>query len=975
MSGNDFFREFTKLNPAQQKAVKSIEGPIMVLAGPGTGKTQVVAMRIANILNKTQISARNILALTFTEAGVTALKQRLEAIIGPDAYQVTISTFHGFANEIINTFLYVFPQVSSGENLSELEQYQIFDRLIAKNAKLKELRPPRASERHVAAIISTIKQLKQENITPTQLKLLCRQDYQQSLKAKLSAEKTEALAMMLRRNLELAEIYRDYIAYLGRHGLYDYEDMILLAIEAMRTHSEVKSYLQERYQYVLVDEYQDTNSAQNTLVELLCDFFESPNFFAVGDDKQAIYRFQGASVANMLHFANKYTDIKTVVLKENYRSSAAVLESATKLIEHNQAQIAKYLDLNLEVTAVSKKTNIPQLLAFPTHQTQYEWIIRSIQQQLTKRVVTGLNEVAVLFRTNGEVAEFRSLAVRQGLTVAGATNLNLLHEPKVKALLTVLGALSKPDDPSTLILALRFLNEKLTLVEISQAARAYRGRLSLAALMEQSEFRQVKVAADKLFALEQLSLKVSLVSLVLETVLVLGLVDSQEPIGSLETVGSFVEQVKKLVNRQPTLGLDRLVEHFELLRRYKLTIPITQAMPERTSLFVGTVHSAKGLEFKTVFMPNVSEDSWRLRANRSIVKLPSAISGLKDWQDDPIDDERRLFFVAMTRTSGALFLTYSQTRVNGNPNLPCQFVSEINLEPKIIKPSESEVRQALTQPFNRVTSSVLKQQELEYVREHILATPFSFTHFQSYLACPRRYLLRHVLGLPEAPNYNLIFGSAVHRALELIGKRQIAQKSLPNKDVLIGFFRESVRGDLPEAELTLMKDRGAALLGNYFDSRLSEFMAPIAVEYNFQSHHVLLDDIWLTGKFDRIEPIDPVAKTVRVIDFKTGSRPKTRGQIEGTTKDSEGEIKQQLTFYALLSRLDRQFPYHVSELTVRFIDDAGKFSEESFSVGTEEILKLTAQIKETHTEILTLTDFQHNEINGFERGCELCALF
>ncbi|MEK9167424.1 MAG: ATP-dependent DNA helicase [Patescibacteria group bacterium] len=974
MSNLKFNREFAKLNAEQKIAVETIEGPVMVLAGPGTGKTQIVAMRIAQILSKTHASARNILALTFTEAGVTALRKRLIDIIGSDAYQVTVSTFHGFANEIIGIFPYAFELPATTNNLDELETHQIVDKIVRTLPGLNLLRPARVPNHHVGTIISAIKTLKQEAVTPEQLLHLS--------KSNLLKNTTKAVAETAARQeevlCELVSVYQAYQAHLLKNQLYDYEDMILFVNRSLSSFPEIKQYLQERYQYILVDEYQDTNNAQNALVESLADFFDKPNLFVVGDDKQAIYRFQGASVANMLHFAKKYPDIKVISLKTNYRNPKPVIDSAAKLISYNQQQLSTYLEINSDLKAASKITAVPRLVTFATRQSQYSGIIEHCQRRLHEG--QDANQIAVLFRSNREVQEFRNIAQTLGLATAGAQSADLLEEPIIRALLNILQAINDPTNSYLVLAALPCLEQQVTAIEISAALKVKKSsRPLLDELTSQKRLPDVSRAARTLRELIISQKSSNLLELLLKVVAkccqtVAG--TDNRVLDRLEIIHSFLDKSKQLIARQPGLSVKGLVEYFQLLQDYRISIPVRRAVPELNEVNVTTVHGAKGLEFDTVIMVNVGADSWHVRSSRSIIKLPSKIADVKNWKEDQLEDERRLFYVGMTRAKKELILTQSKTRDDGIDSLPSQFVVEIDqlLKKDEVQSTPEKASRLLSSLLLPVASTLLTKSQNDFVKEKIASSPFSYTHFRSYFACPRRYLLRNILKLPEPPSIVLQYGAAVHKAFELYFKQYGQTKVKPGKERLISGFGEAIKRELTGLELEQTLKKGSDLLSSYYDKKSEGWLMPVGVEYSFYTHHVELENIWLTGKFDRIDPIDPIARTVRVVDYKTGSKPKTRGQIEGTTKDSEGEIKQQLVFYALLAKHDRLFSFNIKEFVISSVDDTRKFTDEVFTVAEDEILALEKEILATYQEILARKDFPHLG-ESYEHGCELCALF
>lgn len=977
MKNQRFAREYAKLNAEQKLAVETIEGPVMVLAGPGTGKTQVVAMRIGQILSKTHTSPRNILALTFTEAGVTALRQRLIDIIGPDAYQVTVATFHGFANEVISTFPYAFELPATTSNLEELETHQIVDKIVRTLPGLDLLRPARVPNHHVGAIISAIKTLKQEVVTPAQLQKLTLANLAAESKktTKIALEAAKRQAEVLK---ELGLIYRAYQKHLFDNQLYDYEDMILFVWRSMSTKPEIKQYLQERYQYILVDEYQDTNNAQNALVEALADFFDKPNLFVVGDDKQAIYRFQGASVANMLHFAKKYPDIKTIALKINYRNPKSIIDSATQLIANNQQQLSSYLQVDTGLQAASTLISQPRLVTFSTRDAQYAGIVEHCRAREKGGVAPG--QIAVILRTNREVQEFRSVAQTLGLAVGGVQSADLISEPIIRGLLNILRAINEPINSYRILAALPYLEREVTAIEISEALKGRNSRRPiLDELITQRHLADVRRAAITLRELLVKRKSTNLLELLLIVIEKCSLTADKtdgRSIDKLEIIHAFLDKAKQLIARQPGLNVKGLVEYFQTLQDYKISIPVRRATPETQGVDVSTVHGVKGLEYETVIMANVGADSWHVRPNRSIIKLPNSIVGVKKWREDQLEDERRLFYVGMTRAKHELILTLSRTRESGLETLNSQFVTEIDqcMKKETVDLTLKATEKLLGDLLKPVSPTALTEQQNQYIKEKIAQSPFSYTHYRSYLTCPRRYLLRNVLKLPEPPSFALQYGSAVHKAFELYFKQYTQTKLKPGKDRLIQGFVEAIKRELTGTELVQTIKKGTYLLSSYFDQKSAGWLMPVGVEYSFYTHHVELDNLWLTGKFDRIDPIDPIARTVRVIDYKTGSKPKTRGQIEGTTKDSDGEIKQQLVFYALLAKHDRIFPFNVRELVICSVDDAGKFTDEVFTVSADEILLLEKSILATHEEIVARTDFPHLA-ESYERGCELCALF
>jgi len=328
-----FEEKYSILNSQQKEAVDTIEGPVVVVAGPGTGKTQILTLRIANIL-KTQGGdfADNILALTFTNAGVHAMRERLADFVGIEtAHKVGIFTFHSFADDQIRSNPEIFKKFAFSRPSTDIEKIQIIEEIL-QNSKLKHLKPFAKDFHYTQSIISVIDELKSNAINPNDLevsiltleKRILEQEGESAFykvnrgenkKGDIKKDVINKIKNQKNKQKELIEIYQKYQDILEEKGLYDFSDMILSVVQEAENNEDFKSVLQEKYLYILVDEHQDTNDAQNKLIEIITSAEVNegnPNLFTVGDEKQAIYRFQGASLENFLKFKDKYEDVKII---------------------------------------------------------------------------------------------------------------------------------------------------------------------------------------------------------------------------------------------------------------------------------------------------------------------------------------------------------------------------------------------------------------------------------------------------------------------------------------------------------------------------------------------------------------------------------------------------------------------------------------------------------------------------------------
>lgn len=349
MLNEDFEKTLNQLNEKQRQAVDTTEGPVVVVAGPGTGKTKILTVRIANILKKTDTSPENILALTYTTAGVISMREKLIEIIGDRAYRVNIFTFHAFCEHIIKEFSFYFEKLEGFRVIEALERVEIIENIIDKN-DFEHLVSFNDKFSFLNKIAKGILAIKGDGLSPLdfinslpvwQKDLLSDEDIYYKKNSKdykkgdLKPAEKEKIDKKIAKAEELGIIFKAYQEELEKRSLYDFSDMILIVLKELKGNKDLRAEVEEKYQYILVDEHQDTNEGQNFILELLSDaphLEGHPNLFTVGDPKQSIYRFQGASEKTFARFEELYKDIKKITLTENYRSTQNILDGAHSLI-------------------------------------------------------------------------------------------------------------------------------------------------------------------------------------------------------------------------------------------------------------------------------------------------------------------------------------------------------------------------------------------------------------------------------------------------------------------------------------------------------------------------------------------------------------------------------------------------------------------------------------------------------------------
>ncbi|RYF88913.1 MAG: ATP-dependent helicase, partial [Chitinophagaceae bacterium] len=462
---NKFAEAYNKLNPQQRIAVDTIEGPVMVIAGPGTGKTQILAARIGKILLDTDALPENILCLTYTDAGAIAMRRRLQQFIGADAYKVNIYTFHAFCNDVIQDNLSLFEK-NSLDPISELESIQLFKKLVDQFEKDNPLKRYRGDVYYeignLRNLFSTMKkegwapQMIEEKIDEYLNSLLTREEYIYQRKYKqfnagdIKQEKLDEEKQRIEKLRAAVKQFEKYQQLMRQQSRYDFDDMINWVIQVFEENKNVLANYQERFQYILVDEFQDTSGTQNRLVQLLINFWDMPNVFVVGDDDQSIYRFQGANVENMLEFATQFSnDLKTVVLTNNYRSTQKILDYSKTLINRNKERLVAQIpglskDLISSNSRLSALTHAPRIVEYNSVSDEMADICKQVHELLQQDVAPG--KIAVIYKENKYGEALSAYFRLKGVPVYSKRDVNLLVQPFTKKLIQLLRYLNLEHD-------------------------------------------------------------------------------------------------------------------------------------------------------------------------------------------------------------------------------------------------------------------------------------------------------------------------------------------------------------------------------------------------------------------------------------------------------------------------------------------------------------------------------------------------
>ena len=949
-----FAEEYQNLNEQQRLAVNTIEGPVMVIAGPGTGKTQILASRIGKILLDTDALPQNILCLTYTDAGVVAMRKRLLRFIGPDAYKVNISTFHAFCNDVIQENLSLFEKTAL-DPVSDLERIELFKELIdnlPKNHPLKRYRGDVYFE--INNLQHLFSNMKKEGWTPSFInqkideyiadlplrdEFIYKKKYKEYNAGDVKQDKLDEEKEKMEKLRAAVNLFDEFQQLMRRRNRYDFDDMINWVIKAFEENKNLLARYQEQFLYVLVDEYQDTSGTQNRIVELLINYWEQPNVFVVGDDDQSIYRFQGANVENMKHFADSFqNDLLTVVLTNNYRSVQPILDVSKTLINKNEERLIKQLP-NLSKELIAAKESLkaihhqPRIREYETQRQEMIDITLQIQQLLQQGTLPG--KIAVIYKENKYGEELTQYFKQLNIPVYSKRSLNVFELPLVQKLILLFRYLAAEHDTpyggDEILFELLHVNwfgippieiAKLT-VQVSQT-KFTDGATSLRRLLYEKSKEQPKdlfsttihpglIRASNIT--EQLIAEVSNVTLqhllentIQQTGLLKQMMQANDKHWQLQVLTAFFDFVKEETRRNPSLSLQQLVNIIDLMEKEDIPLPLVQVSGSDKGVNLLTVHGSKGLEFEYVFFAGCNAGFWeKKRKPGGGYKLPDTMFDSKSSTNESGEEElRRLFYVALTRAELHLFISYSKFKNDGKELEPSMFIAEIQdihelKEEKVLLSAEALSAFTALQ-FGEAAAPEIDKMEEEFITGLLEKFTMNVTALNNYLNCPLGFYFKNLIRIPSPKNEATEFGSAVHFALEKLFRKMqdSGNETFSSKDEFISDFNWYIhrhRESFTKEQFNRRLEYGAEVLSNYYDRYINSFTKIVAIERNISK--VLVKGIPLKGKLDKLE-FD--GKAVNVVDYKTGDIDKAKEKLKGPNdkEPNGGDYWRQAVFYKIL---------------------------------------------------------------------------
>jgi len=1017
---NNFLEAYKTLNAQQKDAVDHIEGPVLVNAGPGTGKTQILATRIGKILMEQDAAPHNILCLTYTESASISMRERLVKIIGPEAHQIHIYTFHGFCNQVIQENLEFFGGYRQLESISDLEVVNLMEELIDaldNDSPLKRFKGDRYFE--AGRMRNLFLLMKKENISPDQMqktitdfleqekdneKYICKRKSVTKTKTYLKGDfRDDHYEKMTQKFLPLiaaVDQYENFINLMTDKARYDYEDMLLWVIKAFDNSEELLLKYQERYLYFLVDEFQDTNGAQNEVLTKLISYWDTPNVFVVGDDDQAIYKFQGANLSNIINFQKTY-EPHTIVLENNYRSNQHILDYSKSLIEFNEERIIKQIpNLSKDLKASGKNKDdkvVPLFLSFEKISAEYAYIAYELEQA-HKNNPDSFNKIAVIYRKHRQVNDLVNVLEKRNIPINIKKRINILELPLIKNLINILSYVQEEYKrfglgEGRIFEILHYNYFGIDSIDIGKIAMHCQKRVAVEGTENKKEsvrWRDVLNNEETLAGLKlrsadsilntaqsldkwikeipEVTIQTLFENIINEGNILNYVMTQTNKSWLLQIMSTFFDFIKKESTKNPDIKLSDLLLMLQKMIDNKIAIPINKIISSENGVQFITAHSAKGMEFEKVFILSATKDIWdknlKLFGHYSYPDTINADSATNT------EDERRLFYVAMTRAESELIITYSRFNEEGKILGASQFIDEIKDKMEFDytnQPVSEDIVADFYFNLLKREEKVIPLIEKDLIDKWIKGYSLSVTHLNKYLKCPITFYFEAILKVPHARNAYSGFGSAMHGALHhfFLHINETKDYSI---EKLIFHFQENMkmyRSNFTLKEYDSFMTHGVRTLKALHAHKIKEWSQAQAFAVEAKLDNAEYKGIPIKGFIDKVEIFKD---HVHVVDYKTGNptRKKTKDKLKGPSEKDPigGDYWRQIVFYKILMDSDKKENWNMISGEVDFIEPdtkTGAFSNSKYAVQQADIDIVGNQILETVENI---------KAYNFDKTCE-----
>ena len=964
-----FLKRYNDLNEQQRTAVDEIYGPVMVIAGPGTGKTEVLSMRIANLLrSEAQVQPSEILCLTYTEEATNAMRKRLVQVVGTAAHKVNICTFHAFCNNVIQNNSEYF-SLRTLQPITDLERTELLYQLLDELPSGHVLRKLSGNIYYDAGRLNRLfDYMKRENVrcgditnaVDVYLTGLPKREeyiYKKSGKGYAKGDPKQALiddeTRKMKDTCAAAELFDVYEQKMKEAGRYDFNDMIIWVLDAFKKYPALLQSYQERHQFILVDEFQDTNGAQSDLLNLLTQFWDDPNIFAVGDDDQSIYEFQGARIRNIIDFYRKHEEtIKVIVLPQNYRSSQAILDKATATIKNNQQRLIYQLqDLQLDKNIVASAerfkdgndTVAPTVVRYTNILHEEADIVIQIEELQNSGV--PLNDVAVLYAQHKQADNIIALMERKGIPYSVKKPVNILELPLLQQVLNVLRYLDEERkvpfsgeaalfeimhapyygiEPTDIALLSIYIQTNKTRDKSLGFWRLVIGNdllLESLNLKSAAALRRLGKNIDN-WIQQQMNLPLPQLveKIIYESGIVAHLSQAKEHLWNMQVLYTFFDFVKEVYGKNASAKPVELLQMIERMQDENIALPVQKVVQNDNGVRFYTAHGAKGHEFEYVFLVGCTKNYWEnKRGGGNEFKLPDTLTSTNDDVDKTYKTEvaRRLFYVALTRAKKYLQVSFAMSDNQGKPCEYSQFTDEISLAEERIQKSVAagDLLKHIQWAMSPVPDVRIELANHQWIERLLSQFTMSATTLSKYLHCPLSFYYENILRAPFQKNDALAFGSAVHNTLEKMFLLMKENKgTFPPKEEVTRIFASELyreRSCFTQVQFDRRMEQGVTVLNDYYDKYINEFWKDVEVERKISRY--MLDGVPVTGKIDKMELHEDGCV---VIDYKSGDPDRSALSYTAGPNEKEqlgGDYWRQMVFFKLLIENEPDNPKKVTK--------------------------------------------------------------
>jgi len=921
-----------KLNKEQLEAVKYKNGPLLVIAGAGTGKTTVITERIKYLLLSKKVKPSEILALTFTEKASREMEERVDMVMPYGYTQMWISTFHAFCDRILKQEALNIGLDPKFKLMTQTSSIQF----IRKNLfafDLDYFRPLGNPTKFISGMLQHFSRLQDEDISPQEyLK------YAEKI-AKKKTNKEDKLEA--KKTMELARAYVIHNELKKKQGLMDYGDLIINTLTLFRQRKNILANYQKQFKHVLVDEFQDTNHAQNELAILLAG--ERKNITATGDDDQSVYRFRGAAVSNIIHFKKAFPKAKVIVLTKNYRSTQEILDKAYEMIQNNnpdRLEAVEKIDKKL-ISQRKVKGAEAQFIHVDRVENEADQVAKEIIK-LTDEGEYDYGDFAILVRANNHSEPFMRALSRRGVPYQFLGPGRLFKQPEVIDLISYLKVLNNFEDSVAFyrLLSIDFFGvSPKDLIKIGNHARRF--NLSVFEACEKIDsiyvvpetkrkINKIMTIINKHINLAKSESAGQLIYYFLEETGLLQRLfktDSLDVEKKAKNISKFFDKLKTYETDNDEASVSSVVEWIDLSSELgESPLAADVDWNEVNAVNILTVHSSKGLEFPVVFLVNLVGQRFPTVRRREQIPIPDVlIKEILPVGDYHLEEERRLFYVGMTRAEDLVYFTAADYYGEGKREKKLSpFIFEVFGEAAISDRLAIDKHEQLS--FLDYKSIDSQKSELETTKQKMTdlhVDYLSYSQIATFKICPLHYKLKYIYKVPTPFSAPLSFGISMHAALKdfytNFKKEQKHDEKLILAALKDNWTSEGYRNKLHEKK---MLDKGKKFLSEYYKKEFNSKIVPVELEQSFVVPLKLPKGermLKIGGKMDRVDILS--GGRIEIIDYKTGANLPTQKQVDSDF---------QLTFYALAAANINEEPFGKSpekiQLTLYYLDGQKKLT-------------------------------------------------